>query len=105
MLYDEDNPHPLSGKSPVSWPRTQPPGRAGIANPPEVPEIRAALEQNFCVSLVADTGYEIVNKNGDMIELVFSAPVSDWMSAIKQLGAYEANEQIERADLYTPSDD
>lgn len=98
MTFDKDNPHPLSGKSPISWPGKQPPGKCGIANPPEDPSIQQALEQNFCVSQISDTGYDVINKKGECIELAFSAPVEDWISAAKQLGSYEANEPIEMTD-------
>lgn len=105
MVFSDDNPHPLDGKAPISWHGTKPPGRAGIACPPEEPDIRAALTQNYLTCRIAQDGYEIINKKGDTIELPFSSPIADWIAAATQLGAYEANEPIEGTELPAPAND
>lgn len=105
MNFDKDNPHPLDGKAPVAWHAKPPPGRSGVACPPHVPEILASLVQNYCTAQLGDNCYVIVNKKGDAIELLYGVPVQDWLDAIRQLGSYEANEPIERADLHSAADD
>lgn len=104
MNFDEDNPHPLSGKVPVVWPGKKPPGRAEISCPPQVPEILAALAQNFCTCNRGDNCHEIINKKGDVIELPYSATVQDWIDAVRQLGSHEANEPI-GTDIHASADD
>lgn len=80
MLYEQKNTGPV-----ILWPNPAHKRVSGIAIPPQVPEILAALAENECTAKQGADCYEVVNKHGDAIELPYGSSVVDWQQAAKQL--------------------